>query len=101
MEPDGHVIFLVGRTSPSAARHAVRDAHASERASEHTDVLRESVALMVREIMELDVLQLAEAELTERHLSGAPATRKFHREKSVSYRMVLQRLRKRASGCRP
>jgi hypothetical protein len=35
-------------------------------ASEHADVLREWVGLMVREIMELEVAQLAGAELGER-----------------------------------
>src|SRR5260370_42519109 len=35
-------------------------------ASEHADVLRESVALMVREIMEAEAAQLAGAELGER-----------------------------------
>jgi putative transposase len=44
------------------AREAVREVLASE----HADVLRESVALMVREIMELEVAQLAGAELGER-----------------------------------
>jgi putative transposase len=44
------------------AREAVREVLASE----HADVLRVSVALMVREIMELEVAQLAGAELGER-----------------------------------
>ena len=43
------------------AREAVREVLASE----HADVLRESVALMIREIMELEVAQLAGAELGE------------------------------------
>src|SRR5579859_956488 len=48
-------------------------------ASEHADVLRESVALMVREIMELEVAQLAGAELGERAPGQRSAQRNGYR----------------------
>jgi hypothetical protein len=43
-----------------------REAMGEVLASEHADVLRESVALMVREMMEFEVGQLAGAALGER-----------------------------------
>src|ERR1700733_14243443 len=59
------------------AREAVRE----ELASEHADVLRESVALMVREIMELEVAQLAGAELGESAPDRRQAQRNGYRER--------------------
>lgn len=50
-------------------------------ASEHADVLRESVALMVREIMELEVGQPAGAELGERAPERRTAQRNGYRER--------------------
>ena len=43
-----------------------REAASNVIALEHADVLRESVAVMVREIMEAEIAQLAGAELGER-----------------------------------
>lgn len=59
------------------AREAVREVLASE----HADVLRESVALMVREIMELEVAQVAGAELGERAPERRTAQRNGHLER--------------------
>jgi transposase-like protein len=59
------------------AREAVREVLASE----HADVLRESVALMVREMMELEVGQLAGAELGERAPERRLAQRNGYRER--------------------
>src|ERR1700733_13221974 len=59
------------------AREAVREVLASE----HADVLRESVALMVREIMELEIAQLAGAELGERAPDRRQAQRNGYRER--------------------
>ena len=50
-------------------------------ASEHADVLRESVAVMVREIMEAEVSQLAGAELGERAPGRRQAQRNGYRER--------------------
>ena len=47
-------------------RMTAREAASNVMAVEHADVLRESVALMVREIMELEIAKLAGAELGER-----------------------------------
>jgi putative transposase len=52
-----------------------REAVSEVLASEHADVLRESVALMVREMMEAEVARLAGAELGER----APGRRQVQR----------------------
>ncbi len=60
-----------------AAREAVREVLASQ----HADVLRESVALMVREIMELEVSQLAGAELGERAPERRNTQRNGYRER--------------------
>ncbi len=59
------------------AREAVREVLASE----HADVLRESVAVMVREMMELEVGQLAGAELGERAPGRRQAQRNGYRER--------------------
>src|SRR5512135_2961556 len=58
-----------------------REAVSEVLASEHADVLRESVALMVREIMELEVVQLAGAELGERAPERRAAQRNGYRER--------------------
>jgi len=50
-------------------------------ASEHADVLRESVAVMVREIMELEVAQLVGAELGERAPGRRAAQRNGYRDR--------------------
>jgi transposase-like protein len=50
-------------------------------ALEHADVLRESVALMVREIMEAEIAQLAGAELGERAPDRRAAQRNGYRER--------------------
>jgi transposase-like protein len=49
--------------------------------SEHADVLRESVAVMVREIMEAEIGQLAGAELGERAPGRRRAQRNGYRER--------------------
>ena len=58
-----------------------REAVSEVLASEHGDVLRESVAVMVREIMEAEVAQLAGAELGERAPGRRPAQRNGYRER--------------------
>src|SRR5512142_47284 len=58
-----------------------REAVSEVLASEHADVLRESVAVMVREIMELEVARLAGAELGERAPERRSAQRNGHRER--------------------
>jgi transposase-like protein len=50
-------------------------------ALEHADVLRESVALMVREMMEAEIAQLAGAELGERAPGRRAAQRNGYRER--------------------
>jgi transposase-like protein len=50
-------------------------------AVEHADVLRESVALMVREIMELEIGRLAGAEHRERAPERRAAQRNGYRER--------------------
>src|ERR1700742_4505922 len=59
------------------AREAVREVLESE----HVDVLRESVALMVREIMELEVAEVAGAELGERAPGRRQAQRNGYRDR--------------------
>jgi transposase-like protein len=59
------------------AREAVQQVMGSE----HADVLRESVALMVREIMEAEVALLAGAELGERAPGRRSAQRNGYRER--------------------
>src|SRR5438445_10362904 len=50
-------------------------------AIEHADVLRESVAVMVREIMELEIAQLAGDELGERAPDSRLAQRDGYRDR--------------------
>jgi putative transposase len=59
------------------AREAAREVLASE----HADILRESVALMVRQIMEAEVAQLAGAEHGERAPDRRVAQRNGYRER--------------------
>jgi len=56
-------------------------------ASEHADVLRESVAVMVGEIMELEVARLAGAELGERAPGRRAAQRNGYRERGWETRV--------------
>src|ERR1700751_3097274 len=72
---EGDTTMAEGRSL--TAREAVEGVLASE----HADVLRESVALMVREIMELEVAQLAGAELGERAPERRQAQRNGYRER--------------------
>jgi|SRR5579884_273111 len=58
-----------------------REAVSEVLSGEHADVLRESVAVMVREIMEAEVAQLAGAELGERAPSRRAAQRNGYRER--------------------
>src|SRR5947208_4058053 len=58
-----------------------RQAASNVMAIEHADVLRESVAVMVREIMELEIAQLAGAELGERVPDRRLAQRNGYRER--------------------
>jgi transposase-like protein len=64
-----------------------RDAAREVLAGEHADVLRESVALMVREIMEVEVSQLAGAELGERAPERRLAQRNGYRERQWDTRV--------------
>jgi putative transposase len=72
---EGETTMAEGRSL--TAREAVREVLASE----HADVLRESVALMVREMMELEVARLAGAELGERAPDRRQAQRNGYRER--------------------
>src|ERR1700761_9002848 len=72
---EGDTTMAEGRSL--TAREAVEGVLASE----HADVLRESVALMVRDIMELEVAQLAGAELGERAPDRRQAQRNGYRER--------------------
>ena len=56
-------------------------------ASEHADLLRESVAVIVREIMEAEVCQLAGAELGERAPERRSAQRNGYRERQWDTRV--------------
>ncbi len=58
-----------------------REAVSEVLASEHGDVLRESVAVMVREMMEAEVAQLAGAEFGERAPGRRAAQRNGYRER--------------------
>jgi transposase-like protein len=58
-----------------------REAAEQVMGSEHADVLRESVALMVREIMEAEIALLAGAELGERAPQRRSAQRNGYRER--------------------
>jgi transposase-like protein len=66
-----------------AGKNSVTARGAAEQvlALEHGDVLRESVALMVREIMEAEIAQLAGAELGERAPGRRAAQRNGYRER--------------------
>ncbi len=64
-----------------AQRMTAREAANNVMALEHADVLRESVALMVREIMEVEVARLAGAELGERAPGERLAQRNGYRER--------------------
>src|ERR1700749_3419023 len=72
---EGDTTMAEGRSL--TAREAVEGVLASE----HADVLRESVALMVREIMEAEIAQLAGAELGERAPDRRSAQRNGYRER--------------------
>jgi Transposase, Mutator family len=65
-----------------------REAASNVMASEHADVLRESVALMVREIMEAEVARLAGAELGERAPDSRIALRNGYRERRWDTRVA-------------
>jgi transposase-like protein len=56
-----------------------REAASKVMALEHSDVLRESVAVMVKEIMEAEIVQLAGAELGERAPERRSAQRNGYR----------------------
>jgi len=58
-----------------------REAASNVLAIEHADVLRESVALMVREIMECEIAQLAGAEHGERAPDRRVAQRNGYRDR--------------------
>jgi len=58
-----------------------REAASNVMAVEHADVLRESVALMVREVMELEIAKLAGAELGERAPAERLAQRNGYRDR--------------------
>ena len=58
-----------------------REAASNVMALEHADVLRESVAVMVKEIMELEIAQLAGAELGERVPERRLAQRNGYRDR--------------------
>jgi transposase-like protein len=90
MVPATAVLMIVGpakhdekenTTMAEGQSLTTREAVEGVLASEHADVLRESVALMVREIMELEVSQLAGAELGERAPSRRQAQRNGYRER--------------------
>jgi hypothetical protein len=59
-------------TMAEGQRMTAREAANKVMAVEHADVLRESVALMVREIMELEIARLAGAEHGERAPARGP-----------------------------
>src|SRR3974377_1835046 len=58
-----------------------REAASNVMAAEHADVLRESVAVMVKEIMEAEIAQLAGAELGERAPEQRSAQRNGYRDR--------------------
>ena len=70
-------------------------------ASEHADVLRESVAVMVREIMELEVAQLAGAEYGERAPGRRVSQRNGHRDRRWDTRVgeIELAIPKLRTGC--
>jgi transposase-like protein len=75
-ESEGDTTMAEGQSLTT--REAVQEVLASE----HADVLRESVALMVRESMELEVAQLAGAELGERAPGRRQAQRNGYRRRA-------------------
>jgi transposase-like protein len=72
---EGITTMAVGRSMTA------REVANNVMAVEHADVLRESVAVMVREIMELEVARLAGAELGERAPERRQAQRNGYRER--------------------
>jgi putative transposase len=68
-------------TMAEARSLTTREAVEGVLASEHADVLRESVAVMVREIMEVEVAQLAGAEHGERAPGRRQAQRNGYRDR--------------------
>src|ERR1700749_2163764 len=72
---EGDTTMAEGRSL--TAREAVREVLAGE----HADVLRESVTVMVREIMEAEVAQLTGAELGERAPERRAAQRNGYRDR--------------------
>jgi putative transposase len=68
-------------TMAEVQRMTAREAADKVMALEHADVLRESVALMVREVMELEVARLAGAEHGERAPGQRLAQRNGYRER--------------------
>jgi putative transposase len=72
---EGDTTMAEGRSM--TAREAARDVLAVE----HADVLRESVAVMVREIMELEIAQLAGAEHGQRAPDRRSAQRNGYRDR--------------------
>jgi putative transposase len=73
--------LTIGDTTMAEKSLTAREAACEVLAGEHADVLRESVALMVREIMEVEVAQLAGAELGERAPGRRAAQRNGYRER--------------------
>jgi transposase-like protein len=73
---------MKGDTTMAEGRSlTTREAVEQVLASEHADVLRESVAVMVREMMELEVAQLAGAEHGERAPGKRQAQRNGYRDR--------------------
>jgi transposase-like protein len=68
-------------TMAEERRMTAREAASNVMAVEHADVLRESVALMVREVMELEIAKLAGAELGERAPAERLAQRNGYRDR--------------------
>src|ERR1700744_1284929 len=87
-------LMIVGRpgtdgrnTTMAENSLTARDAAREVLASEHADVLRESVAVIVREIMEAEVSQMAGAELGERAPERRVAQRNGYRERRSDTRV--------------
>ena len=73
--------LTIGDATMAEKSLTAREAACEVLAGEHADVLRESVALMVREIMEVEVAQLAGAELGERAPGRRSAQRNGYRDR--------------------
>src|ERR1700743_1269209 len=98
-------LMIVGRPSTDERNTTMaensltaRDAAREVLASEHADVLRESVAVIVREIMEAEVSAIAGAELGERAPERRIAQRNGYRERQWDTRggeieLAIPRLR--------